>query len=176
MLETNRLILKKLTENDLQNLSYMLKDKDVMKAWEHPFSDKEILDWFEKQLDRYKDFGYGLMGIFLKQNGEFIGQAGITKQEVNNKIVSEIGYLLKKEFWLNGYATEIAIALKEFGFNKLNLNEIYSIIRDNNISSQNVAKRNGMKKKLTIIKHYYNIDMPHFVYSITKDEFKKERN
>lgn len=176
MLETNRLILKKLTKNDLQNLSSMLKNKDVMQAWEHSFSNKEVLNWFENQQNRYKEYGYGLMAVFLKQTDEFIGQAGITKQKLNGKTVSEIGYLLKKEFWHNGYATECAITLKKFGFNKLNLNEIYSIIRDNNIPSQNVAKRNGMSKKSTIIKHYYNMDMPHFVYCITKDEFKKERN
>ena len=156
MLETKRLILKPLIKKDLICLSSLLKDKDVMKAWEHSFSDEEVLNWFETQITRYKEYGYGLMAVFLKETNQFIGQAGITKQEVNEKIVSEIGYLLKKEFWHNGYATECAIALKNFGFNKLNLNEVYSIIRDNNIPSQNVAKRNGMSKKSTIIKHYYN--------------------
>lgn len=176
MLETKRLILKKLTKNDFEDLKYMLQDEKVMYAYEHAFSDEEVENWFKNQLNRYKDFGYGLMGIFLKGTNQFIGQAGITKQQVNNEIVSEIGYLLKKEFWHNGYAIESAKALKKFGFETLKLNEIYSIIRDNNIASQNIAKKNGMKNKLTIVKHYYNMDMPHFVYCITKDEFEKERN
>jgi RimJ/RimL family protein N-acetyltransferase len=51
----------------------------------------------------------------------------------------------------------------------LNAKNVYSIIRDNNITSQNVARRIGMKKTDTIIKHYYNIDMPHYIYEINKE-------
>ena len=176
IIETERLILKQMTKNDFNSLKSLLQDKDVMYAYEHAFSDEECETWFNNQLNRYKEKGYGLLGVFLKENNTFIGQAGITKQNVNNNIVDEIGYLIKKEYWKNGYAIECAKALKQYGFNTLNLNKMYSIIRDNNIASQNIAIRNNMKKTITIVKHYYNIDMPHYVYCITKDEFLKERN
>ena len=48
-------------------------------------------------------------------------------------------------------------------------NEVYSIIRDNNTASQNVAKRNGMKEKKRFVKHYYGMDMPHIVYSVRNE-------
>ncbi len=176
IIETNRLKLKSICDDNFNDLKLLLQDSEVMYAYEHPFSDEECKTWFNNQLDRYKQKGYGLLGVFFKEDNTFIGQAGITKQNVNDEIVDEIGYLLKKEYWKKGYAIECAKALKEYGFNTLNLQKMYSIIRDNNISPQNVAKRNNMKKTITILKHYYNMDMPHYVYCVSKDEFLKERN
>ena len=85
-----------------------------------------------------------------------------------NKKVPEIGYLFQKAFWHQGYAAETAVACKEYAFNVLNIDEVYSIIRDNNITSQNVAKKNGMTIKDEFVKHYYGMDMLHYVFSVKK--------
>ena len=87
-------------------------------------------------------------------------------QDYKDKKVYEIGYLFNKSYWHNGYAVESAAACKEYAFQKLKIDEVYSIIRTNNYPSQKVAERNGMTVKDEIVKHYYNIDMPHYVYSI----------
>ncbi len=91
-------------------------------------------------------------------------------QEYKENKVLEIGYLFNCDYWHKGYAIESAIACKEYAFNILNAKEIYSIIRDTNIASQNVAIRNGMRKKDVFVKHYRGIDMPHYVFSIEKDK------
>ena len=52
--------------------------------------------------------------------------------------------------------------------------EVFSIIRDTNIPSQKVAERNGMTKKREMLKHYDGMDIPHWIYSITREEFMKE--
>lgn len=166
IIETDRLILKHISNNDFESLKSLLQDKIVMYAYEHAFSNDEVKKWYDINVERYKNKGYGMLGIFLKENNIFIGQAGITKQTVRNKIVDEIGYILRKEYWHRGYAIESAINLKNYAFNILKLDKVYSIIRDNNIPSINVAKRNGMTCIDTIVKYYYNIYMPHFVYCI----------
>jgi RimJ/RimL family protein N-acetyltransferase len=109
-----------------------------------------------------------LWAIIKKDTDECIGDCGLTFQDFNGKEVLEIGYHLQKKFWHQGFATECAIACKEYAFNKLNANEVFSIIRDNNIPSQRVALRNGMSICGSFVKHYYNIDMPHIVFSVKK--------
>lgn len=99
-----------------------------------------------------------------------IGQCGLTMQEFNNRQVIEVGYLFQKAFWHNGYASEAAIACKEYAFKMLNADEVFSIIRDNNNASQNVAKRNGMIVSDRFTKHYYGFDMPHLVFSIKRNK------
>jgi RimJ/RimL family protein N-acetyltransferase len=79
-----------------------------------------------------------------------------------------VGYLFQKAYWHNGYATEAAIACRDYAFEKINADEVFSIIRDNNIASQNVAKRNGMTIKDTFVKHYRGIDMPHYLFSVKR--------
>ena len=48
--------------------------------------------------------------------------------------------------------------------------EVYSIIRDNNLPSQEVARRNGMQERGSFVKHYYGMDMPHIVFSVRQGE------
>lgn len=171
ILETDRLILRELEYNkfDYAGLSSILQDKETMYAYEHDFSDDEVNQWFNNQINRYKTYGFGLWACILKENNEFIGQCGLTIQKVDKKIYDsydllEIGYLFNKNYWHKGFAIEAAIACKNYAFNVLKEKRVYSIIRDNNKSSQKVAIRNGMKIIDNIVKHYYNMDMPHYIF------------
>ena len=168
ILETNRLYLRKMEQSDYTALCKILKDKDVMYAYEHPFSDAEAQDWLNKQFARYENDGFGLWAVVLKETDEMIGQCGLTMQDVEGRQVVEVGYLFQKAFWHKGYCTEAAMACKEYAFERLNIDEVYSIIRDNNLPSQRVAKRNGMVVTGSFVKHYYGIDMPHLVFSVKK--------
>lgn len=172
ILQTTRLYLREMTDSDYKPLCSILQDREVMYAYEHAFSDTEVQEWLSNQQRRYEEDGFGLWAVILKKTDEMIGQCGLTVQQCENKKVVEIGYLFQKAYWHKGYATEAAIACKEYAFSYLELDEVYSIIRDSNISSQSVAKRNGMTKKGEIVKHYYHIDMPHFVFSV-RNENKK---
>ena len=166
ILETDRLILREMTENDFDSLCTILQDPEVMYAYEHAFSDEEVHDWLERQLNRYKQYGFGLWAVILKETDEFIGQCGITMQNTPEGELHEIGYLFAKRFWHNGYAIEAAKACKEYAFSVLNVPEIYSIIRVTNSASRAVAERNGMTVCGEFVKHYYNMDMPHLLYKI----------
>lgn len=166
IIETERLRLREMDISDMKALSSILQDEKVMYAYNGPFNDEETMAWMQKQLQRYKDFGFGLWGVILKDTDEMIGQCGITMQEYKTTQVPEIGYLLAHRHWHNGYATEASTACREYGFNILRFNTLYSIIRDSNTASQNVAIRNGMSIIDTIVKHYRGIDMPHMVFCV----------
>ena len=169
ILETPRLTLRKLTQNDFDDVCKLLQNPVVMYAYEGAFNDREVQEWLDKQFRRYDNDGFGLWGVVEKHGGELIGQCGITLQEYNNQQIPEIGYLLRQEYWHQGYATEAAIACKKYAFENLGFHEIYSIIRDTNIASQKVAQRNGMQIIDTFVKHYRNVDMPHFLFRATKE-------
>ena len=168
ILETERLSLREMNDGDFEDLCQMLQDPVVMTAYEHAFEDEEARRWLENQKRRYREDGFGLWAVLLKETGEMIGQCGLTWQCVGEKSVLEIGYLFKKDFWHKGYATEAATVCKQYAFEVLDIDEVYSIIRDTNIASQAVAKRNGMTLKGKIVKHYYEMDMPHLLYSAVR--------
>lgn len=172
VLETERLVLRKLCKEDQASLNKMLQDAEVMYAYAHAFSDEEAREWLDRQLERYRQYGFGLWAVILKETGGFIGQCGLTMQDCEGRQVLEVGYLFCKEFWHHGYATEAARACRDYAFETLKEEEVYSIIRDSNTASRNVAGRNGMKKAGSFVKYYYGIHMPHDLFRITREEYE----
>lgn len=73
---------------------------------------------------------------------------------------------MQKDYWHQGFAIEAAQACKRYAFETLKASNVYSIVRDLNIASMNVSVRNGMTVKKRVIKHYYGIEMPHYLFSV----------
>ena len=172
MIETNRLLIRNLNEKDLDALGLILKDDETMYAYEGAFSDDEVLSWMEKQFRRYRDHGFGLWAVVLKDTGAMIGQCGLTIQEWKGADVLEVGYLFNKAYWHHGYATEAARACLEYAFEKLDAERVSSIIRTTNTASLNVARRNGMHAVDFSSRHYRGCDMEHVRYQITRKQWK----
>ena len=166
ILETERLYLREMNQNDYGDLAEILQNPKVMYAYEHDFSDNDVQEWLDRQIERYKKYGFGLWAMILKNTGEMIGQAGLTIQPYKDKEVLEIGYLLKESFWHNGYASEAASGCKRYAFERLNRDKVYSIIKSDNLSSIKVAESIGMNKEDKFITQYYNGDMLHFLYAV----------
>lgn len=168
ILETKRLRLREITQTDYKALSQILQDEETMYAYEGAFSDKEVQEWLDRQIRRYKKWGFGLWAVILKETGDFIGQCGLTMQPWKDQEVLEIGYLFRRTHWHKGYATEAAKACKKYAFEILKAPEVCSIIRDTNIPSQKVALRNGMHPTDHWTKHYKGITMPHDRYTVIR--------
>ena len=168
ILETRRLVLREMRQSDFQDLAEILQNPKVMYAYEHDFSDNDVQIWLNRQIERYKKYGFGLWAIILKETKEMIGQAGLTMQPYKNTEVLEIGYLLKGNFWYYGYAKEAACGCKKYAFEHLKKDKVYSIMKADNLSSIKVAESIGMNKEDEFITQYYNGDMLHFLYSVCK--------
>lgn len=164
ILETERLYLREMRRDDFKALCKILQDEETMYAYEGAFSDAEAWEWLDRQLSRYRKWGFGLWAVILKETDEMIGQCGLTMQPWKDREVLEIGYLFNKSYWHNGYASEAAKACKNYAFEVLNADEVCSIIRDTNTASQKIALRNGMTVSDHWTKHYRGVDMPHYRY------------
>jgi RimJ/RimL family protein N-acetyltransferase len=168
ILETERLLLREMTAEDLPQLAEILQDEQTMYAYEGAMSETETKEWLDKQLIRYKEDGFGLWAAVLKDTGEMIGQCGLSWQCADGNRVLEIGYLFNRAYWNGGYAIEAAKACKRYAFDTLNADEVYSIIRDTNVASINVAIRNGMLVRGRFVKHYRGVAMPHLIFSVKR--------
>ncbi len=169
LIETERLIIREMVQSDYEALCRILCDEDVMRAtYESAFSHEEAQSWLNRHLKRYAEYGFGLWAVVLKEANVMIGQCGLTIQGWREREVLEIGYLFQKAYWHKGYATEAAIACREYAFSVLNASSVYSIVRDTNIASQNVAVRNGMKIIDKDTKNFRSVDMEFFLYSVER--------
>lgn len=173
IIETPRLQLREMVWDDRESIAAMLQDERVMYAYNGAFSEEETEAWIERQRQRYKEYGFGLWAVLHKESGQVIGQCGITMQEYKDRLVPEIGYLFACKHWHKGYATEAAMACREYGFKTLRFEALYSIIRDTNPASMQVAIRNGMKPVDTLVKHYRGVEMPHTVFRVETSAMEK---
>ena len=168
ILETERLILREMTQEDLPALREILQDEETMYAYNGAFDEEETQAWLDRQLMRYAQDGFGLWAVVLRETGRMIGQCGLTMQPWRGDSVLEVGYLFNRAFWHHGYATEAARGCMDYAFTRLDAREVCSIIRETNPPSRRVAERNSMTVRDTWVKHYRGIDMPHVRYCAVK--------
>ena len=162
--QSERLLYRKLEENDFDELKIMLADPKVMYAWEHVFSDKQIREWIKKQREYYRQDGIGYLAAVDKSSGEMVGQIGLHRFSYNNETAYEVCYMLKYQYFHQGYASEGVRAMMDYAFVKLGIPAVYAQIKTNNAASIRVAERAGFIKQSVFSKHYNGKDMPHYLY------------
>lgn len=145
IIETERLYLRELTMEDKEQLTKVLSDIQSMRFYPHPFSEEEVENWINWNIDNYKKYKHGLWAVILKAGNIFLGDCGITIQNIDGEIVPEMGFHIIKDYCGKGYATEAALVCKKYAFEVLNYEKLYSYTILENIPSQKVAKKVGMK-------------------------------
>lgn len=146
IIETNRLFLRAMTENDFEALYKVLADSDIMKHYPYTFDDVRVRNWIQRNMERYQIFGFGLWAVCLKETGEMIGDCGLTMQVINGQIKPEIGYHIRADKQRKGYAKEAAIAVRDWTFNNTPFNMVYSYMKYTNEFSAKTAIAYGCKQ------------------------------
>ena len=126
VIETSRLILRHLTLGDTEALASIYADPMVMKFFRSVRSPEVTKQKIEKMIKSYEQQGFGLWATIYKLDNQFIGRCGLIPQMVNQCSELEIAYLLAKEYWGKGLATEAAIAIKNYGFEEIGCNRLIS--------------------------------------------------
>ncbi len=165
ILETERLILRQISHDDLDELLQIWGDAETMSLFPKTLNRQEMSEWIDRNLKRYEDFGHGIWAVILKADGVFVGDCGLVIQEVDGVQELEVGYHFNKRFWGQGFAAEAARGCMDYAFNQLNRRRIISMIRPENLPSQRVAQRNGLKIEKEIFWRGYL----HCVYAFERD-------
>ncbi|MGZ4044336.1 MAG: GNAT family N-acetyltransferase [Bacteroidia bacterium] len=171
-LESERLVTRWLTLNDINAWADFFKDEESVKflpVTELLSPGERSKFWIEKQLKRYADKKFGLQALIDKETGEFIGQCGLLMQEVDGKTEIEVGYHIFRKNWGQGYAPEAAKLFIDYAFKNNITNTIISIIHCQNLKSQRVAEKNGLIK----LKQTAWSDLDVTIYGITKETVNK---
>ena len=171
ILETERLRIREYTAEDFDGLYAILSDAETMKYYPKPYDREGVNRWINWCLESYRQNGFGLWALELKETGEFIGDCGVSLQRIDGEILPEIGYHISRHHWRRGYAKEACRAVKDWLFENTDYDCVYSYMNQENIASCATAASNGMKR----IKAYRDGDEALFVYAITRGEWENEK-
>jgi len=142
---TERLFLREMSMDDYDALYAVLADSDIMQHYPYSFDEKRVRDWIDRNVQRYRTFGFGLWSVCLKETGEMIGDCGLTMQNIGGVIKPEIGYHIRHDMQRKGFAKEAAVCVRDWTFENLPFGEIYSYMKYTNEPSARSAMSWGCK-------------------------------
>lgn len=143
IIETPRLILRELTEQDAGYFYLLNLDPEVIQhTGDFPFESIDSARFFLKNYAPYREYGYGRWAVVLKNKNEWLGWCGLRYDIKNGD--TDIGYRFFKKYWGNGYASESAAASIKYGFEKLGLDRIIGRALKKNKASVRIFEKTGM--------------------------------
>jgi len=170
VIETPRLVMRELRDADHAALFEMYQDPRVSRFIGGP--PPPVEEYWRRVRSVYPAYyarhGFGLWATIRREDGRLLGRCGLLSQEVGGERHVEVAYALAPEFWGRGYATEAAIASRDWAFRSLDVPHVVSLIDPANAASIAVAERNGMRPwKMADFR-----GSPVRVYRITREEWK----
>lgn len=145
-IETSRLRLRALTEDDAEDLARIFSHPSVVRysGGSSPTLD-QVREGIRAHISAYyRDRGYGLLAAELRDTGEIVGRVGFLATEIDGTGDAELHYHLAPVAWGNGLATEAARAVLEWGLDEVGLNRVVAVIHPENQASRRVAEKCGL--------------------------------
>ena len=173
-IETERLILRNLVEEDYERLYLLDSDPEVMKYIGMPTLSKveESKEVVKMIMQQYEENGVGRIAVIEKESELLIGWSGLklNTSEVNGyQNFYELGYRFLPETWGKGYATESGKASLDYGFNDLKAEIIYAYAHSENQASNHILTKLGFEKN----GEFTEPDGICFWYELKKENFKQ---
>ena len=174
MIETERLLLRKLTLDDLDELAAIFAKPEVFWWAERRGLTRDETEQMlrERFINRWEEQGYGHFGVIRKSDERLIGYTGLGIPYFLPEVLPavEIGYRFDPDAWGQGYATEASVASLDFGFDTVGLERIIAIYHIDNERSGLVMQRLGMKIERDTVHPESGEALR--VYEIFKDEWR----
>jgi len=154
LVETDRLFMRPLKMSDLKVVCRLDMDPDVRSFFpEGALSEGQVEREMQRNVGEWERWGYGIFAVFEQETGHFIGRVGFARLDTG---VVEFGYLILKEHWGKGYATEATQAILEWGFDNTELECVIGFAPMEHLASRRVLEKVGMV--FTHTDFYQNIE------------------
>ncbi len=150
VLKTKRLTLRELTLDDVDGLLEIFADPEAMWAYPSTKDRDQTEGWIRWAMASYQANGWGLWAVVRSEDGRFLGDCGPMPQPVEGEQVPELGYHIVREEWGRGYATEAALACRDWFFANTDYERLVSIVRPPNVASRRVAERVHARMRLFV--------------------------
>lgn len=178
-IETKRLLIRPYQDEDFQESYELMQNKelfqylhmDVMSLEEYRGLFHWLIQSYDTGLD--EDFKYSF-GVFLKDTNQFIGWAGIGGLDFQPDD-KEIYYLIGKDYWGNGYASEAVASLIHYGFHDMKLRRIVAKVHPGNVASKRIIEKLGLRFEY-VLEHLpaaFRECNGELLYSLSAEEYKK---
>lgn len=152
VLETERLLLRRQQASDVPPLVDLWSDPEVTRYLGGP----RDRDWLRGEFEETAraPFGerYDLWPLVEKETGEVVGHCGLLEKDIEGQAEIELTYVFARSAWGKGYATEIGRALKDYAFGELGLERLIALIEPENVASERVARKVGMRFDREVIR------------------------
>lgn len=163
-METERLFLRRYVTEDKADFIALFTDPTIMKyVGEGVLSQAQAEAFWLKLFETLYPQNFNIWAVFEKENSQYVGHAGIYPRPTK-KTDWEFVYFLNRQSWSKGFATEIAKRIIDYGFNELNLHQVFATVDDDHSASIRVLKKAGM----TFNRFEFDDKGQFSVYSINK--------
>jgi ribosomal-protein-alanine N-acetyltransferase len=160
---TDRLVAERLREEHLGEIQEMHRDPRVMATLGGLRSDEETACYLRDNLDHWERHGYGIWVFRDRAEGLFVGRAGLRNTHLGGNDEVELAYALVAEYWNRGLATEMAGAILELAFERLELTDVVCFTLPTNRASRRVMEKAGFGYERDVV----HAGLPHVLYRIT---------
>jgi ribosomal-protein-alanine N-acetyltransferase len=176
ILETARLRLRPFEPADAERLQQLAGTRAVAEGTlliPHPYPPAEAVEWIAARPQALES-GNLVYAITIRNSAELVGAMGLVLRPQHDK--GELGYWIGEPYWGQGFATEAAGAIIDYGFETLALNRLFAVHFTRNPASGRVLQKNGMRHEGSLRQdlkkwdEYVDVE----VYGILRSEWESE--
>lgn len=174
--ETNRLLLRSFELSDSKMVQQLAGNEEVARttlAIPHPYPDGAAEHWIENVRQSSEKGDSYAFAMIRKEDGTLVGNMSMGVSQKHKR--AELAYWVGKPFWRQGFATEAARRIVQFGFEDLDLNRIFAAAMTKNPGSYKVMRKIGMKEEGTFSQHVlkWGIYEDLVFYGMVKSDYLK---
>jgi len=158
-LVTPRMVGYRVTENDFDELYRLNLDPEFAKTMGGSPSESQMRDAFSNNLAHWEKYGYGVWTFRIREDGAFLGRAGIRNITIESVPEIELLYGLRPEFWRRGFATEMALAILEVA-STVGISNLIAVTLPTNLGSRGVMEKVGFRYERDVTW----ANLPHVLY------------